>query len=462
MGDDDEDKPKGLVYSVRDVGAEVLGRVPLQKIPTPKTGVQRPPSERTKRPIPVTESHTALRAPTPAAPMPAIPAAPAVPATTRSTPSAFEAPSRSTPGAFEAPSTSTPSRPDTPRPKKRGAVRTEQLHASVEAPRTASEPPPAPATKSLYDRALPSLKALRASGPGDEGPAVQALLKLGAPILELVEVDFPGLLWFHRHLAHRKLPAGRDIGPLGALLVAFGEPAIPTVVKLIENGSPDARYYAALVASDLLGIAPTNSPSNDLSNSDDLESSSSSRVVSAEARERLVRALAERLFDGDSGVRDVSLHALLAVGRSDALDEAGVRLRTFATDLGAPLGTRIVSLRALGVLRRGEVVPDVIPLLEDREEQIRENAHRVLRLLTGTDLSGSLWRWRRWWKKHAGRPRAEWLLEGLDGSDAQLRLLCQKELARLVHHEEPLDPEASRAERKRIREVYTRLVRSSK
>lgn len=439
MGDDDEDKPKGLVYSVRDVGAEVLGRVPLQKIPTPKTGVQRPPSERTKRPIPVTESHTALRAPTPAAPMPAIPAAP-VP-TARPTPSAFEAPG---------------SRPDTPRPKKRGAVRTEQLHASVEAPRTASEPPPAPAAKSLYDRALPSLKALRASGPGDEGPAVQALLKLGPPILELVEVDFPGLLWFHRHLAHRKLPAGRDVGPLGALLVAFGEPAIPTVVKLIENGSPDARYYAALVASDLLGLAPD--PANDPSNA---STPAGSRIVSAEARERLVRALAERLFDGDSGVRDVSLHALLAVGRSDALDEAGVRLRAFAVDLGAPLGTRIVSLRALGVLRRGEVVPDVIPLLEDREEQIRENAHRVLRLLTGTDLSGSLWRWRRWWKKHAGRPRAEWLLEGLDGSDAQLRLLCQKELARLVHHEEPLDPEASRAERKRIREVYARLVRGA-
>lgn len=455
MGDDDEDKPKGLVYSVRDVGAEVLGRVPLQKIPTPKTGVQRPPSERTKRPIPVTESHTALRAPTPAAPtpaapMPVAPTASTAPTTTWSTPSAFEAAS-----AFEAPSVfEAPSRPETPRPKKRGAVRTEQLHASVEAPRTASEPPPAPVAKSLYDRALPSLKALRASGPGDEGPAIQALLKLGPPILELVEVDFPGLLWFHRHLAHRKLPAGRDIGPLGALLVAFGEPAIPTVVKLIENGSPDARYYAALVASDLLGLGGRATEST----------GSEGRVeplVSDDARERLVRALAERLFDGDSGVRDVSLHALLAVGRSDALDEAGVRLRSFAVDLGAPLGTRIVSLRALGVLRRGEVVPDVIPLLEDREEQIRENAHRVLRLLTGTDLSGSLWRWRRWWKKHAGRPRAEWLLEGLDGSDAQLRLLCQKELARLVHHEEPLDPEASRAERKRIREVYARLVRDS-
>jgi hypothetical protein len=452
MGDDDEDKPKGLVYSVRDVGAEVLGRVPIQKIPTPKTGVRRP-SDQTKRPTPATDSRTAFRAPTPAtesqtalrAPTsaPTIPAAPEVPVATSTTSTELAAPG---------------SRPDTPRPKKRGAVRTEQLHASVEAPRTASEPPPAPTAKSLYDRALPSLKALRASGPGDEGPAVQALLKLGPAILELVEVDFPGLLWFHRHLAHRKLPAGRDIGPLGALLVAFGEPAIPTVVKLIENGSPDARYYAALVASDLLAHpAHTSDPSN----GSDAASSPAAGRVSVEARERLVRALAERLFDGDSGVRDVSLHALLAAGRSDALDEAGVRLRTFAVDLGVPLGTRIVSLRALGVLRRGEVVPDVIPLLEDREEQIRENAHRVLRLLTGTDLSGSLWRWRRWWKKHAGRPRAEWLLEGLDGSDAQLRLLCQKELARLVHHEEPLDPEASRGERKRIREVYARLVRSS-
>lgn len=417
MGDDDEHdaKSKGLVYSVRDIGAEVLGRVPIHKIPTPKRGIRRPSSE-TARPVPVTESHTSLRT-TPVA-----------------TSIAERADASST-------ATSSPSS-ESARAKKRGAFRTERLDTSVEAPRTASEPPPEHSPKSLYDRALPSLKALRGSGPGDEGPAVAALLKLGPAILELAEVDFPGLLWFHRHLAHRKLPAGRDIGPLGALLVAFGEAAVPTVVRLIEHGSPDARYYAALVASDLLGLVAEGR-------------------VREDSAERLVTALAERLFDGDSGVRDVALHALLAAGRSDALDEVGVRLRTLAVDLAAPLGTRIVSLRALGVLRRGEVVPDVIPLLEDREEQIRENAHRVLRLLTGTDLSGSLWRWRRWWKKHAGRPRTEWLLEGLTTSDGQLRMLCQKELARLTHHDEPLDPEASRAEKKRIREVYERLVTAS-
>lgn len=406
--DDRDDKPReGLVYSVKDVGTEVLGRVSVQRIATPKGGVPRSKSaSAAKRPAPIRESRTGLRTPSEAARAELPTDAPPAPAAPAAAPT-----------------------------KKRGAIRTDHVRASVEAPRTASEPPPAPLPLTLYERALPALKALRACGPGDEGPPIQALLKLGAPILELVETDFPGLLWFHRHLAHRKLPQGRAIGPLGALLVSFGVEAVPSVERLLDSGSSDARYYAALVASDLLV-----------------------ELDDASAR-RLVAALAEKLFDSDSGVRDVSLHGLLAAGEHDALEEVRERLRTYAVDLGAPLGTRIVALRALGVLRRGEVVPDVIPLLDDREEQIRDNAHRVLRLLSGVDLGTSLWRWRRWWKKHAGTPRSEWLLEGLGSSDGALRVLAQKELARLTGHDEPSDPEASRAERKRIREVYGKLLK---
>lgn len=403
-GDEHDEKSKDGLYSARDVSTEVLGRVPVRRIATPKQGISR--SKETPRPMASPaprESRTALRAP------------------------------RVSSEASRAVTESEPKRPSSDGPKRRGAIRTDTVRASVEVPRTVQSTPPPPAP-TLYDRALPALKALRACGPGDEGPSVQALLKLGPVILELVETDFPGLLWFHRHLAHRKLPAGRAIGPLGALLVAFGADAVPTVVRLIERGSPDARYYASLVASDLLA------------------------EVDDEAGRDLVAVLAERLFDGDSGVRDVALHALLVAGEREVLAEVSERLRGFAVDLGTPLGTRIVALRALGVLRRGEVVPDVVPLLEDREEQIRENAHRVLRLLTGTDLGGSLWRWRRWWKKHAGTSRARWLLERLGSSEGTLRTLCQKELARLTGHEEPVDLEASRAERKRIREVYAGLV----
>jgi hypothetical protein len=392
--DEDDDKPsKGLVYSVRDVGPEVLGRVPIRQVPTPKTGVPRRPT-----------SEAVRRATPPATPLPA-----------------------------------TAARPVTPTPPRgRPALRTDTIRASVEAPRTAPDGAPTSKPLSLYDRALPALKALRSSGPGDEGPSVQALLKLGPAILELVEADFPGLLWFHRHLAHRKLPAGRDVGPLGALLVAYGEAAVPTVVRLLETSSSDARYYASLVASDLL------------------------HELRGEPAGRLVAALSDRLFDGDSGVRDVSLHALMSAGEHAAVEEVRERLRTYAVDLGAPLGTRITALRALGVLRRGEVVPDVIPLLDDREEQIRENAHRVLRLLCATDLGGAVWRWRRWWKKHAGEPRVEWLLEGLDSGDAPIRTLAQKEIARVTGHDEPVDLEASRSERKRVRKVYEALVRKAR
>ncbi|MBX3252164.1 MAG: HEAT repeat domain-containing protein [Myxococcales bacterium] len=455
MGERKDDAKPATTYAVRDVGAEVLGRVPLQKVPTPPGGSRRdrarveqptepdlpafaerlesdllslddPPSEDPSLEDPLLEDppseHPSLGDPS------------------------LEHPSPEDTGDFhprrrggttsDAPHAGLGARTSETKPKARRARRalqTDHVRASIVVPRSA-EPPERTSPPTFSERAVQALTMLRGCGPGEDHPSLRALLALGPDVLDFVEADFPGLLWFHRHLAHRKLPRGRDIGPLGALLVAFGADALPSLTRLLDANAADTRYYATLVASDLLAS------------------------LTGPPRSALAEALGERLFDADSGVRDAACHGLLATGEGEVVAHVASRLRTYAADLGTPRQTRLVAVRALGALRCVEAVPDLIPLLDDREPTVREMAQRALRLVCATDLGTSIWRWRRWWKKHAGERRSAWLLEGLDSKDAAVRAIAQRELARETGHDEPFDAEAPRAERRRIRDVYRSLV----
>ncbi|MEM1416060.1 MAG: hypothetical protein AAGH15_14225, partial [Myxococcota bacterium] len=208
---------------------------------------------------------------------------------------------------------------------------------------TATEPPP-PMRPGLspVERAWRLVVGLRSCGPNDEGAAVQALLNLGKPGLDAVAKDFPGLLWFHRNLVHRKVPRGRDTSPLARALVAFGEDAVPAVADLIEHDDANRRYYASLVAADLLASKP----------------------LTAHGRRCLADALFHRLEDVDVGVRDMALQGLLALEGDAALRSIVSELRRRALAIG-PIGSRLLALRALGVLRAVDAIDDLIRLLGD-------------------------------------------------------------------------------------------------
>lgn len=299
---------------------------------------------------------------------------------------------------------------------------------------TAAKTPKAPVPKSQEERAKKLLGQLRAVGPGDQSPLVYALKQLDPEVvLSLVEGEFPGLLWFHRHVSHRKLPLGRNVGPLGALLWAFGEDAVPLLVSILDDGHADQRYYAALIASDL------------------------AETISQPSAERLVESLGQRLFDGDTQVRDVSLHALREFDKRGLIAELGVRLVRFAEDPAVNIGTRIISLRALGVLRHVPSVRGLIPLLRDRAREIRDATRQVLRAICVEDRGSMRWRWKSWFKKHHLESRNEWLLRGLMHRDRTLRELAYQDLKRLVG-EVPYNPDGPRAERKQAQSEYEALM----
>lgn len=300
---------------------------------------------------------------------------------------------------------------------------------------TASQGSPVPAPRTGEARVAEIFEELRRVGPGEHLPLLASLRQHDRGlVLQSLRAEFPGLLWFHRHVSHRRLPQGRAAGPLAALLCELGEEALGVVVTLLDEGHADQRYYAALVVADLADR------------------------LSAEAQATLVPVLEARIFDADTQVRDVALHALRALERSRPLDDVGGKLAERARDSQANVGARLMALTALGVLRHTPAVPVLIELLRDAAPEVRRGARLALRSITVTDRGRWRWRWRIWARKHLAQGRTQWLLAGLTGGEPALRRVAHADLVRLTGHEVPFDPEGPSDARARVQREYAALL----
>lgn len=297
---------------------------------------------------------------------------------------------------------------------------------------SATAPPPARPAPGAHERARSVVLSLRACGPEDEAPAVQSLLQLGSVSLEAVAEEFPGLLWFHRKLAHQRLPRGRDTGPLARVLIAFGEESVPYVVRFMLGGS-EQRYYATLLAADLR------------------------EACGMQGRMHLVAALGGRLRDPERDIADVALHALLQFDGDPALDALSTALRDkLSRDLDP--AERLFAIRSLGVLRRADALPEMVASLEDTDPSVRDAAPKVLRLLTAVDLGASRRKWTSWLDQNRSRHRLEWLLDGLMHRTAALRTIAHRELERTLKTDVGYSAEAGRWDRKSKQAAYRRQV----
>jgi len=281
-------------------------------------------------------------------------------------------------------------------------------------------------------RAERALEQLSSCGPDDEGPAVQLLVSLGTDGLDAVEATFPGLLWFHRTLAHSAVPRGRDCGPSCRVIDAFGDRAIPMLTRLLV-GHADARYYAALLAIDRLKEANAHH----------------SRV--------LVSALLQRVLDDDRGVATISLAALNDIRSSPVLIAEAGALCARASDATQLADKRAQALRVLAGLRWRALVPTSIELLEDADSTIRSFANGALRLMT-TARPRSLAAWQRWWAKNSDVPRSEWLIEGLASRDGPLRSVAHNELKTMVGDAAHYDVSMGRLSRRRAQRAFRDAV----
>jgi hypothetical protein len=93
----------------------------------------------------------------------------------------------------------------------------------------------------------------------------------------------------------------------------------------------------------------------------------------------------------------------------------------------------VAALSALAEMRDKNAVPEVAELLEARDAEVALAAHDALVALTCEDLGMRPKRWLDWWAKMGGKPRVEWLLEGLAHRTPEIRLLASSDLYQISH-----------------------------
>lgn len=294
-----------------------------------------------------------------------------------------------------------------------------ELTAVGSAPRT---PAPVIEPPDLAARIQAMVVRLGMHGPNEEAPDHGALLALGEEALPALRDLFPGRLWFNRWEPHVQPPRGRGVSGLCRTMVAFGDRAVGYVAELLKSEDPEARYYATLVAAEL-------------------------------PHPGLVEPLAATLFDEDQGVSRSALYALEAFQEQDGVDELKESLRALAVASDADQRSRLLSMRALAVLRDAQAIEALLPALDERSV-LGEAAWRVLRMLTAQDFGTDGSAWRAWFDEHHERSRPEWLIEGLDHPDPEIRAIASRDLIRIARQDYGYRVNMPGDERRAIRERF--------
>jgi hypothetical protein len=151
------------------------------------------------------------------------------------------------------------------------------------------------------------IEELGRCGPGAEAAYLEPLRALGPSGLNALRRDFPGLLWFDRHLPHRRAPRGRDTSPIASLLFSLGESAHEVVVELLADRDREVRYYAVLLAGDM-------------------------------GHRSLLEPVVSRLADDDDGVCTEARRVVEAIGGSARLTAELTRIGTSAELAADPIG----------------------------------------------------------------------------------------------------------------------------
>ena len=241
-------------------------------------------------------------------------------------------------------------------------------------------------TADLFDAAL----------AGDAGSEAMLRARSGEVTRELA-TRFPGPLHDDRFQGLVRPLTASEHGPLLALAARLG-PSLtaPVLLTKMAGNDTDGRYYATLLAGEV------RSP-------------------------ELLTALIDRVFDPDKSIRAVALEALLYYPARD-VDRALVPVRAALKD--DPPRVRAAAY-ALEKLRDVAAIPGLISALEVGGATAEE-CRRALIELTKTDFGIKSRKWHAWWEEHRGRPRIEWMLEGLSHAEDRIRLSASEELRRLT------------------------------
>ena len=251
---------------------------------------------------------------------------------------------------------------------------------------------------------------------------VDGLLALGDAALPVLVQAFPGKLAWTRRKGG-KLPAGRDLSPVARALVAFGERAASYTASLLGSAHPDVRFYAILIAAEL--VHPD-----------------------------LTDAVAERIHDEDEGVRRLAVQLLPRFASFRGFDEVRTVVRRTARLRGKDPSRRLQAIDAVAALHDVEMIPKLIEHLKDHDDDLVEHAHRALVAITGNDVGATHRKWSSWWEKNRARHRIEWLIDGLGHTDEKVRRHAGEELQRATQQYYGYHPGSPKRDRDLVAKRY--------
>lgn len=364
----------------------------------------RPPSETPRASAPSAPSSEPRASTTPSSAVSSAASSSSTSTTSASAPSTALAP-RPSSAPSPRPSSDVRSRVSTPIPPRVERVRTE-LDA-LRSPSIVPEAPPADPVAALL------LELCRCS-PGDVERHRGRLERDADRLLPELARHFPGPVWFDRKMPYRRLPLASEASPLGAALTLFGERAVPHVEVLLEHSSPDVRFHAVLVATEL-------------------------------GRPELLAAVAQLLLDADPGVRRAALVGVEGLRASSTYPHVLAGLRRTAAATTVQQVWRVRSIEALGELGDPLALDPLVELLGDDDRTIARAAHDALRRLTCHDLGTMRMSWRRWAKSQGRRHRFDWLVDALADRRPELRKMALQELRRVSGHDFGVTEDAPRS-----------------
>lgn len=222
------------------------------------------------------------------------------------------------------------------------------------------------------------------------------LLRQGEHAMRVLMARFPGPLTVERAriaiMAHPPRPS--DCGPLLRLIVRERKVALPFVIERLDSPDPEIRGWATHLLCEL-------------------------------PYSEAVPYLLVRLRDTDPATRASAAYALAATAK---LEPETVREALVVLAHGVDPTERAAAMRAMGELRDGAMVPELVRALGDSDEAVVTAAHDALVRVTRADFGADARPWLRWWEQNSGRHRIEWLIDALTHEVSEMRRAAGEEL----------------------------------
>lgn len=232
-------------------------------------------------------------------------------------------------------------------------------------------------------------------GEADE-TAEAELLHHGVLAMPAVMQRFPGPVTFERAriatMTHP--PRASECGPVLRLVARERKVALPFVLDRLTSTDLETRGWATYLLAEL--------PYPDA-----------------------IPHLIDRLRDDDPSIRVAAARALSSIARSSP-DNVAEALKKLARSNDAR--SRIAAARAMGEVRDGWVVPELIAGLRDAADDVAAAAHGGLVVVTRHDLGRDPRPWLKWWDQNGRRHRIEWLIDALTHDVSEVRRAAGEEL----------------------------------